>query len=328
MNSEKYHVFNDFWGGIVRFIEKNAYICPPNRELQMANDGLSILIPSYNNVCVDQVKDLQKQAQRLGIDYEIVVADDASPDKSSIQANEIINEWPHCRFIVKETNTGSAATRNFLAQNSQYRLMLFLDADIHIPNDCFLKNYLQECHEGVVNGGISICSDDSLQSCLRYIYEKDAEPLHTAERRQQNKYQEFRSTNFVIDRESFQKCPFDERFTKSGYEDVLFGKHLKQKRIPVTHIDNPVVMRTFENNPDYITKMERNLRTLYQFREELKGYSRLLTLDKGIHIPVVKWLIRGWHRVFGPLERRNLCGPHPSLRLFKLYKIGYFLSLN
>ena len=294
----------------------------------MTNDGLSILIPSYNNVCVDQVKDLQRQAQQLDIDYEIIVADDASPDQSSIQANEVINELPHCRFIVKENNTGSAATRNFLAQNSQYRLMLFLDADIHIPDDHFLSNYLQECHEGVVNGGISICTDDSLRSCLRYIYEKEAEPLHTAEKRQQNRYQEFRSTNFMIDKESFQKCPFDERFKKSGYEDVLFGKNLKQKGIPVVHIDNPVVMKTFESNPDYMAKMERNLRTLHQFRDELRGYSRLLTLDKGIHIAAVRWLIKGWHRIFGRLERRNLCGSHPSLRLFSLYKIGYYLSLN
>ena len=292
------------------------------------NDELSILIPNYNGSCVELVEELQRQALQLGINYEIIVADDASPDKASILPNEAINALPHCRFIVKESNTGSAATRKFLAQNSQYRLLLFLDADIHIPNDRFLSNYLQERHEGVVNGGISICTDDSLRSCLRYIYEKDAEPLHTAEKRQQNKYQEFRSTNFIIDRESFQKCPFDERFTKSGYEDVLFGKHLKQKGIPVTHIDNPVVMRSFENNPDYMAKMERNLRTLHQFRDELRGYSRLLTFDKGIHIAAVRWLIKGWHHVFGPLERKNLCGPHPNLRLFSLYKLGYYLSLN
>jgi glycosyltransferase involved in cell wall biosynthesis len=294
----------------------------------MMNNELSILIPNYNSSCVELVEELQRQALQLGINYEIIVADDASPDKASIQPNEVINTLPHCRFILKESNTGSAATRNFLAQNSQYRLMLFLDADIHIPNDRFLSNYLQEQHEGVVNGGISICTDDSLRSCLRYLYEKEAEPLHTAEKRQQNKYQEFRSTNFIIDRESFQKCPFDERFTKSGYEDVLFGKNLKQKGIPVTHIDNPVIMRSFENNPDYMAKMERNLRTLHQFRDELRGYSRLLTFDKGIHIAAVRWLIKGWHLVFGQLERKNLCGPHPNLRLFSLYKLGYYLSLN
>lgn len=293
----------------------------------MTNDRLSILIPNYNNVCVDQVKDLQRLAQGLGIDYEIIVADDASPDKASIEANQVINEWPHCRYIVKETNTGSAATRNFLGEKSRYGQLLFIDADVCIPDELFLKRYLDESRAGVVNGGISICDDDSLRSCLRYIYEKDAEPLHTAEKRQQNRYQEFRSTNFMIDRESFGKCRFDERFKKSGYEDVLFGKHLKQKGIPVKHIDNPVVMRTFETNPDYMAKMDRNLRTLHQFRDELRGYSRLLTLDNGIHIPAVKWIIKGWHRLFGPLERKNLCGPHPSLRLFRLYKIGYYLSL-
>ena len=293
-----------------------------------AKNELSILIPNYNNVCVDQVKDLQRQAQALGIDYEIIVADDASPDKESIRANEVINQLPHCRYIVKGRNSGSAATRNFLGASSRYKWMLFLDADICIPGDPFLRNYLQHPGDGVINGGISIVSNDSLKSNLRYIYEKEAEPLHSADRRQQNRYQEFRSTNFLIDRASFEQCPFDERFTKSGYEDVLFGKHLKQKGIPVTHIDNPVMMKTFESNPDYVTKTERNLRTLHQFRQELRGYSRMLTFIEGIHIPLILFIIRLFHRLFGSLIRRNLCSSHPVLRLFSLYRLGYFLAID
>ena len=293
-----------------------------------AKNELSILIPNYNNVCVDQVKDLQRQAQALGIDYEIIVADDASPDKESIRANEVINQLPHCRYIVKGRNSGSAATRNFLGASSRYKWMLFLDADICIPGDPFLRNYLQHAGEGVINGGISIVCNDSLKSNLRYIYEKEAEPLHSADRRQQNRYQEFRSTNFLIDRASFEQCPFDERFTKSGYEDVLFGKHLKQKGIPVTHIDNPVTMTTFETNPDYIAKTERNLRTLHHFRQELRGYSRMLTLIDGIHIPLILSIIRLFHRLFGSLIRHNLCSSHPVLRLFSLYRLGYFLAID
>ena len=39
---------------------------------------LSILIPTYNYVCVKLVSDLQQQAEGLGCPYEILVADDAS----------------------------------------------------------------------------------------------------------------------------------------------------------------------------------------------------------------------------------------------------------
>ena len=294
---------------------------------EWAKKELSILIPNYNNVCVGLVKVLQQQAEALGIDYEILVADDASPQIKSIHQNQAINALPHCRYIVKSANTGSAATRNYLGTLSQYHWLLFLDCDITIPDDHFLERYMAEDHEGVVNGGICIIDDDSLCHNLRYLYEKDAEPAHTAENRQANRYHEFRSTNFLIERQVFEACPFDERFTRSGYEDVLFGKMLKQLQIPVTHIDNPVMMTDFESNPDYMTKIERSMRTLHTFRHELRGYSRILTFDEGIHISVVRWLIRLWHHVFGALERRNLCGSRPILKLFSLYRLGYYLAL-
>lgn len=294
---------------------------------EWAIKGLSILIPNYNNVCVELVTVLQRQAEVLGIDYEILVADDASPQKKAIQQNQAINTLPHCRYIVKSANTGSAATRNYLGTLSQYHWLLFLDCDITIPDEHFLKRYLADLHEGVVNGGICIIDDTNLSYNLRYLYEKNAEPAHTADKRQANKYHEFRSTNFLIERRVFESCPFDERFTRSGYEDVLFGKMLKQQQIPVTHIDNPVMMTDFETNPDYIAKIERSMRTLHTFRLELRGYSRILTFDDGIHIFAVRGLIRLWHRIFGALERRNLCSSRPILKLFSLYRLGYYLTL-
>lgn len=289
---------------------------------------LSILIPNYNSVCVGLVTVLQQQAGTLGIDYEILVADDASPDKDTIETNQAINTLPHCRYIVKEQNTGSAATRNFLGRESRYHWLLFLDSDIEIPDSRFLERYVTDGHEGVVNGGIKITDDDNLKHNLRYLYEKSAEPAHTAERRQANRYHEFRSTNFLIDREVFEDSPFDERFTRSGYEDVLFGKMLKQRQVPITHIDNPVMMTEFEGNADYVAKIERSMKTLYKFRNELRGYSRILTIDQGIHIGVVRGVIRLWHRVFGGLERRNLCGERPILKLFNIYRMGYYLGIK
>ena len=287
---------------------------------------VSVLIPNYNNVCVELVTVLQRQAEALGISYESLVADDASPMKEAIRQNEDINALPHCRYIVKETNSGSAATRNFLGAQSQYPWLLFLDCDISIPDDHFLERYVTDDHEGVVNGGIRITDDDGLRHNLRYLYEKAAEPAHTAEKRQANRYQEFRSTNFMIERRVFEKCRFDERFTRSGYEDVLFGKMLSQQQVSVTHIDNPVMMTEFEPNADYVRKIERSLRTLYTFRNELRGYSRILTFDSGIHIGAVRGMIRLWHRLFGGLERRNLCGKRPCLKLFNLYRLGYYIS--
>lgn len=296
----------------------------------MSNKAISILIPIYNSVCVKQVKELSAQAQQLNVDYEIIVADDDSPLKDVVRDNEAINDMPNCQYIVKPTNTGSAATRNFLAEKSRYPWLLFIDCDVEISNPAFLRTYILyiENDYDVINGGIAVADIPQMGSNLRYIYEKAAEADHTAAKRQKQRYQEFRSTNFMIRRDVFLQNPFDERFTKSGYEDVLFGKHLKHSNAAILHIDNPVTMTEFETNPDYVLKTERNLRTLYQFRSDLRGYSRLLTLVSGIHISAILWLMRLWHRMFGAIERRNLCGSRPYLLVFKLYRLGYYLSLT
>ena len=219
-----------------------------------------------------------------GTTAAFVASDDATVDPEIIKVNEAINQLPGCRYILKSENTGSAANRNYLGAISRYPLLLFLDCDISISHTNFLQRYLSTPIDGVVNGGISIIDDMQLHQNLRYRYEKAEIPAHTAVMRQANRYQHFRSTNFMITRSAFGKCPFDERFRRSGYEDVLYGKMLKQQHINVVHIDNPVLMTKFENNPDYVTKIERSLQTLYTFRNELKGYSRLLTFVSGIHL--------------------------------------------
>ena len=290
--------------------------------------SLSVLIPAYNCNCLPLVEQLLPLLQSDVDAYEVIVSDDATKEPEIIKANETINQLPSCRYILKTENAGSAANRNYLGAISQYPLLLFLDCDISIPDRSFLKQYLSTPMDDVVNGGISIIDDVQLHQNLRYRYEKAEIPSHTAVMRQANRYQHFRSTNFMITRSAFEKCPFDERFTRSGYEDVLYGKMLKQQHINVVHIDNPVLMTKFENNPDYVTKIERSLETLYTFRNELRGYSRLLTFVSGIHLSIVRNLIRLWHHLFKKAERRNLCGSRPSLWVFNLYRLGYYLSLQ
>lgn len=70
-------------------------------DRQTGKKELSILIPNYNNVCVSLVETLQRQAEALGIDYEIIVADDASPDLAPIDKNRAINALPHCHYTVR-----------------------------------------------------------------------------------------------------------------------------------------------------------------------------------------------------------------------------------
>ena len=291
--------------------------------------SLSILVPTYNALCVTLVNALRLQAESSGISYEILVGDDGSTDTNVIQTNQAINDWPHCRYILRTQNSGRAAIRNFLAQQARYDYLLFIDSDMTITSPDFITRYLSVADADVIIGGVSIDgSPEALKGNLRYLYEKTEEPSHTVEHRQQMPYQHLHTANLLIRRELMLAHPFDERFRHYGYEDVLLGKTLRQHNVPITHIHNPVSFSTFESNAQFMAKTEEGLRTLHQFQSDLRGYSRLLTLVSGIHISLILTLFRLWHRLFQKAERRNLCSSRPSLLVFKLYRLGYFLSLT
>lgn len=308
----------------------------------MTHIDLSILLPSYNNVCVSLVQALQRQADALRgkldkpFRYEIIVADDGSTDAACIDANRVIGDMLHCRYLRMEQNVGRAQIRNVLISESRGDYVLLIDSDLFLCDDNYLYKYATSTAD-VVYGGTRIggegfamvdneANTENLKGNLRYIYEKKAEPSHRAVFRQLRPNQEISVCNLYARRDIMEAHPFDSRFKAYGYEDVLFGKRLAESGIEVTHIDNPVLINEFEPNSVFVKKTEEAILTLCRFEQDLEGYSNLKTKVStlGRYIPLS--LFRLWHRIMKNKEMRNLTGSKPSLLLFKLYKLGFFLE--
>ena len=308
----------------------------------MTHIDLSILLPSYNNVCVSLVQVLQRQADALRgkldkpFRYEIIVADDGSTDAACIDANRVIGDMLHCRYLRMEQNVGRAQIRNVLISESRGDYVLLLDSDLFLCDDNYLYKYATSTAD-VVYGGTRIggeglamvdneANTENLKGNLRYIYEKKAEPSHRAAFRQLRPNQEISVCNLYARRDIMEAHPFDSRFKAYGYEDVLFGKRLAESGIEVTHIDNPMLINEFEPNSVFVKKTEEAILTLCRFEQDLEGYSNLKTKVStlGRYIPLS--LFRLWHRIMKNKEKRNLTGSKPSLLLFKLYKLGFFLE--
>ena len=308
----------------------------------MTHIDLSILLPSYNNVCVSLVQVLQRQADTLRdkldkpFRYEIIVADDCSTDAACIDANRVIGDMLHCRYLRMEQNVGRAQIRNVLISESRGDYVLLIDSDLFLCDDNYLYKYATSTAD-VVYGGTRIggegfamvdneANTENLKGNLRYIYEKKAEPSHRAAFRQLRPNQEISVCNLYARRDIMEAHPFDSRFKAYGYEDVLFGKRLAESGIEVTHIDNPVLINEFEPNSVFVKKTEEAILTLCRFEQDLEGYSNLKTkvTTLGRYIPLS--LFRLWHRIMKNKEKRNLTGSKPSLLLFKLYKLGFFLE--
>ena len=285
--------------------------------------NLSILIPTYNDVCCQLVNDLQSQAAALGIDYEIIVADDGSTDEAVLCQNRTVNALPCCRLLERGMNSGRAVIRNVLANEARYPWLLFIDSDMTVCRTDFIERYISTVGD-VVYGGLVI--RHTTRQNLRARYELSRASEHTLERRRQSPYHDFHTANFMIRRDLMLTHPFDERFSRYGYEDVLLGKTLQMNAIGIEHIDNPLSFEIFESNAAFVSKTEEGLQTLYSFRHELRGYSRMIDFTE--QHPVVSVLIRCWHHIAKKWERRHLCSNAPTLCVFTLYRLGYFLSLK
>jgi glycosyltransferase involved in cell wall biosynthesis len=98
---------------------------PPSRHNQpSAKPALSVIIPVYNaentlGACLRAVG-----ASRFR-DFELIVADDGSTDRSA----EVARSFP-CTLVSLQTNAGPAAARNAGVAHSSGELLFFLDADV------------------------------------------------------------------------------------------------------------------------------------------------------------------------------------------------------
>ncbi|MBQ8542746.1 MAG: glycosyltransferase family 2 protein [Bacteroidaceae bacterium] len=293
---------------------------------------LSILIPTYNYDCTELVSALVKQAQRVkGLSYEIIVGDDGSTQKTIVAANRAINNMQGAVYWEAGCNSGRAAIRNRLYERSKGRWLLFLDSDGMPLNEDFLSSYysfIKDGAIGVVCGGVAHPPVlPSPKVSLRWQHETTYEKRTTIEWRNRHPYANFRTFNFLIDRDSFSKVKFDEQVKEYGYEDNLFGKALQENCVVVKHIANPMMNVDIEANHIYLSKNEEALRTLAAHYESM---GPLITIARGvekIERNHLGWLLSLVYSLTRPLLKQNLLGASPRMWVFNLYRAGYLRSL-
>lgn len=306
---------------------------------------LSILIPVYNDNAVELVKTLQSQASDIeGLRYEIIVFDDGSTDVTKIETNQFVNILDNCRCVLSHHHSCRSEMRNAMQHHAKYDWCLMVDARLSVKYDDFILRYLCSgaALGGAVCGGVTVSASDGgsfndsdsllltkklYKENLRFRYEKYEERFHSLSVREKYPYKSFRTTNIFYHKSVLEHVPYDEKIKGYGYEDVKLGKELQDKGIPVLHIDNPVVYTSFESNERYLAKIEEALRTLREHDSELVDFSPLLMYERKFRCFHVLWMVKLFHSLFGHFEKHVLCGKAPSLFIFKLYKLGYLVSL-
>ena len=144
-------------------------------------NGISLLIPTYNDRCLQLARDLWSQAKELGAPFELLAGDDGSTDKSVVADNRRINSLSGCRYIERPLNEGRAAVRNFLAREARFDTLVFVDAGRGVARDTFLAEYarLLSQHRMFFYGGYVM--ERHSRANLRSVYEDARAARHTAQ---------------------------------------------------------------------------------------------------------------------------------------------------
>lgn len=294
---------------------------------------LSVCIPVYNYDARPLARALASQAASR--DVELVCIDDASDAEWREQAAELASLG---RYVQLEENVGRARIRNLFLEHTEGDYLLFLDVDSEV-GEGFLQRYLEvidscqksACRPDVVVGGrIYDRRGNDAAHRLRYLYGTQVESK-PVEWRRRHPYQSFMSNNFLVRREVLEAYPFDERIVRYGHEDTLFGYCLEQNKVPVMHIDNPVVNGEVEENSLFLDKTVEaveNLAVIDNGVDEAFGRRvRLVDTYRRLqrwHLTVpTEWLHTLLRR---PLESHFISGSYITVAQLNFYKLGIFIK--
>jgi hypothetical protein len=294
---------------------------------------LSILIPTFNYDITALVVEVHKQSKSCNIVFEILAFDDASTDLEVRKNNASINTLENTSYTILKSNIGRSAIRNKLAKSAQYSWLLFLDADVMPVNNHFVSNYINSLSYSrpIIYGGITYQEERPNQTqLLRWVYGKEREALNS-EIRKKDIYVSFLTLNFMIQKDTFEKASFNENIPNLRYEDTLFSYDLKRKKIPITHIENPVCHLGLESSEIFLSKSKESLDALNLFLNQKlinANYIRISRIKNRLQKFKLDLLLSTIYPSLKTRFEKNLISNTPSLFVFDLYRLSYLCYIS
>jgi len=295
---------------------------------------ISILIPTYNYNTLPLVEELHRQAVSENIEFEIIVADDASPINENTEINSKINQLSNCQFIRNEINLGRGQNRNSLISKAQFDWVLLMDCDTFPKSKNFIKNYIEstkdKAKKAVFGGIIYYDTKPKENEMLRWVFGKSREEIPLQKRRS-NPFHYTLISNILVQKDILLSHPFDSEIFNYGYEDIVFVLNLKREQIAIGHIENPAYHLNLEKSAVFLEKFHSSLENLKLvldkkiIQPEDTQLTKIYFKLKRLHL--VKVVAFGF-KIYKHSFTKNLLSKNPSLFLFDLYRLGYFCKLN
>jgi hypothetical protein len=292
---------------------------------------LSILIPTYNYNVVPLVLEIKRQADDLGIDYEILVQDDVS--NRFIQENSKINSFSNCNISINTQNLGRGKNINLLCSKSKYEYVLIMEADALPESEFYLKTYINLLSKStsVIFGGVkypTVIPPKEKKLRWKYGINRESKSL---DYRLKNNYDFVFTWNLLLKKDILSRNPFPEFINEYGYEDLIFIKNLRLNSIPISHIENPLIHHNDDYSLDFIKKSEKAIQTLHILLNTKKIDYKDTRLSS-TYLNLKNLYLIGFAKVLYLITKKyilnNLASENPNLYLFDIYKLGCFCTIN
>jgi hypothetical protein len=293
---------------------------------------ISVLIPIYNFNVAKLVKDLHSQLLYSNVEFEIILGDDASTET---HGNEKLTDLKGVTYFSLPENKKKKKIRNLLVEKSNYPFLLFMDCDASVTSSLYLNSYIVEISRNsapvCIIGGVGYRPQKpNPKYYLRWYYGRKREATD-ADLRNRKPYKSFTSFNAVFSKSIFDTVKFDESFSTYGNEDTFFGDQLRNAKIPVIHINNPLYHDGLDTNEDYLKKVETSIENLISLLQSKKidtnfvEENRLLaTYFKCKKLKTIS-LLQFFYKTFLPNIKQKIL-KKPSIFWLDLYKLGYLMQ--
>ena len=288
---------------------------------------ISICIPIYNFNVVDLINSIINQGKEIKNPFEIICIDDCS-NKETLKLNAKISSHKTVNYLTLKKNIGRSKIRNLFLENATYENLLFIDCDCSIQNGNFLEKYFEQVENEVVYGGRRHHDNPpkNKNKKLRWLYgiKKEDQNINF---RVKNPYHCFRSNNFLIKKIIFSQIKFNEEIETYGHEDTLLSLELKKNKIAIFQINNPVFHEGIEDSSVFLEKTKSAIKNLVLLEKNNLDTSSIKLIKTYHLISKLKltWLVFPMSKTILNILERQLLSSRPSLKIFDLYKLIYFL---
>lgn len=241
---------------------------------------VSIITPSYNSekFISETIQSVQNQTYQ---NWEMIIVDDCSTDRTVTIVNEILRNEPRIKFFSLSKNQGPAKARNIAIQNAQGNYMTFLDAD-----DIWFTDFIQNSINTINKTGIHFVFSSYRRSNenLEFVYSDFIVPEKVS-------YEDILKTNSIscltafIDIKKLGKKTMPE--IRKRQDMGLWLKYLKE--IPFAYgIKEPKAIYRIRKNS--LSRNKKNLlKYQWQFYREVEELSFFQSVYYMLH-----WMYRGF----------------------------------